>query len=200
MNIVCLDLEGILIPEIWIEFAKASGIPELTETTRDEPDYEVLMRRRLDTLNKHGKKFKDILTVIEQIEPMPGAREFLDALRDRTQVLILSDTFEEFARPVMKKLGQPTIFCHSLAVSESGDISGIRLRVKDSKRSAVLALQGIGFDTIAVGDSYNDLGMLKASRNGFLFRTTDKIRAEHPELPAFTEYGELLDAITASLD
>ena len=199
MNIVCLLLVGELIPEIWIEFAEASGIPELTETTRDEPDYEILMRRRLDILKKHGLGLGDIQAVIERIDPLPGAREFLDALRDRAEVLILSDTFEEFAGPIMKKLGRPTIFCNSLAVSQSGEITGIRMRIRDSKRSSVLALQSIGFDIIAVGDSYNDLGMLKTSKKGFLFRTTDKIRAEHPELPAFAEYDELLDAITASL-
>ena len=199
MELVCLDMEGVLTPEIWIEFARVSGIPELCRTTRDEPDYLKLMQWRLGILKEHGLGLKEIQTVIRQIDPLPGAREFLDELRDRVQTIILSDTFAEFAKPLLDKLGRPTIFCNSLAVSATGEITGIRMRVKDSKLATVRALQGVGFETIAVGDSYNDLDMLLASKAGFLFRTTEKIKADHPELPAFTEYGELLAAVTAAL-
>lgn len=199
MELVCLDMEGVLTPEIWIEFARVSGIPELCRTTRDEPDYLKLMQWRLGILKEHGLGLKEIQTVIRQIDPLPGAREFLDELRDRAQTIILSDTFAEFAKPLLDKLGRPTIFCNSLAVSATGEITGIRMRVKDSKLATVRALQGVGFETIAVGDSYNDLDMLLASKAGFLFRTTEKIKADHPELPAFTEYGELLAAVTAAL-
>ena len=199
MDIVCLDLEGILTPEIWITFADVKGIPELKYTTRDEPDYEALMGRRLRIMREHGLGIRDIMSVIEKMEPLPGAKDFLDALRERAQVLILSDTFEEFARPLMKKLGDPVIFCNSLEVAEDGEITGIRMRIKDSKRATVHALQSIGFDTIAVGDSFNDLGMLKDSKAGFLFRTTEKIRSDHPELPAYTEYDDLLEAVTRCL-
>lgn len=199
MELVCLDMEGVLTPEIWIEFARVSGIPELCRTTRDEPDYLKLMQWRLGILKEHGLGLKEIQTVIRQIDPLPGAREFLDELRDRAQTIILSDTFAEFAKPLLDKLGHPTIFCNSLAVSATGEITGIRMRVKDSKLATVRALQGVGFETIAVGDSYNDLDMLLASKAGFLFRTTEKIKADHPELPAFTEYGELLAAVTAAL-
>lgn len=198
MELVCLDMEGVLTPEIWIEFARVSGIPELCRTTRDEPDYLKLMQWRLGILKEHGLGLKEIQTVIRQIDPLPGAREFLDELRDRAQTIILSDTFAEFAKPLLDKLGRPTIFCNSLAVSATGEITGIRMRVKDSKLATVRALQGVGFETIAVGDSYNDLDMLLASKAGFLFRTTEKIKADHPELPAFTEYGELLAAVTAA--
>ncbi len=196
MNLVCLDLEGVLTPEIWIEFALTKGIPELKRTTRDEPDYRKLMQWRIDILKKHQIGLKDIQTVIKNIDPLPGACEFLNKLRDRVQVLILSDTFEEFAKPLMNKLGRPTIFCNSLDISDEGEILQAQIRIHDSKRTTVLALQSIGMDVISVGDSYNDIGMLTASRSGFLFRTTDLIRSEYPELPAFTAYDELLGAIT----
>ena len=199
MNIVCLDLEGVLVPEIWIAFAEASGIPELRLTTRDEPDYDKLMAHRRKTLREHGLGLKEIRRVIEKIDPMDGAREFLDALREVTQVLILSDTFEQFASPLMKKLGWPTIFCNSLEVSESGKVTGYRLRTEKTKLSTVRALQSVGFETIAAGDSFNDLEMIKASKAGFLFRSTEQIKKDHPELPAFEEYGDLLFAIKNAL-
>ena len=199
MNIVCLDMEGVVVPEIWIAFSEASGIPELRRTTRDEPDYGKLMRWRIGILKEHGLGLKEIQAVIAEIDPLPGAKEFLDALRDRAQAVILSDTFEEFARPLLVKLGRPTIFCNSLVVTETGELTDIRMRCKDSKLSTVRALQSVGFETIAVGDSYNDLDMILASKAGFLFRTTEKIKADYPQLPAFTEYDELLNAITASL-
>ena len=199
MNIVCLDLEGVLVPEIWIAFSKASGIPELKRTTRDEPDYDKLMRWRIGILNDHGLGLKEIQKTIETIEPMEGAKAFLDELRERTQVLILSDTFTQFAHPLMKKLGMPTIFCNSLIADESGKITGFQMRCAQSKLSTVKALQSIGFETIAAGDSYNDLGMIQASKAGFLFRSTEKIQADHPELPAFETYEELKTAIFAAL-
>ena len=199
MDLVCLDMEGVLTPEIWIEFSRASGIPELKRTTRDEPDYHKLMHWRMDILREHGMGLKEIQAVIAEIDPLPGAKAFLDALRDRAQAVILSDTFEEFARPLLVKLGRPTIFCNSLVVSPEGELTDIRMRCKDSKLSTVRALQSVGFETIAAGDSYNDLDMILASKAGFLFRTTEKIRADYPQLPAFTEYDDLLNAITASL-
>ena len=199
MNIVCLDLEGVLVPEIWIAFAKESGIPELKRTTRDEPDYDKLMRYRLDILKQHGLGLKEVQETIAKIEPMDGAKEFLDELRSLTQVIILSDTFTQFAGPLMKKLGMPTIFCNTLEVAEDGEITGFRMRVENSKLTTVKALQSIGFETIASGDSYNDLGMIKASKPGFLFKSTDKIKADYPELPAYETYDELLAAIKANL-
>ena len=199
MNIICLDLEGVLVPEIWIAFSKASGIPELKRTTRDEPDYDKLMRWRIGILNDHGLGLKEIQQTIETIEPMEGAKAFLDELRERTQVLILSDTFTQFAHPLMKKLGMPTIFCNSLIADESGKITGFQMRCAQSKLSTVKALQSIGFETIAAGDSYNDLGMIQASKAGFLFRSTEKIQADHPELPAFETYEDLKAAIFAAL-
>jgi phosphoserine/homoserine phosphotransferase len=199
MNIVCLDMEGVLVPEIWIAFAEASGIPELKRTTRDEPDYNKLMNWRLGILKEHGLGLKEIQDVISKIDPMPGAKEFLDELRSMTQVIILSDTFTQFASPLMKKLGMPTIFCNTLEVADSGEITGFRMRIEQSKLATVKALQSIGFATIASGDSYNDLGMIKASKAGFLFKSTDKIKADNPDLPAFEEYGELLAAIKKAL-
>ena len=199
MYITCLDMEGVLVPEIWIAFAEASGIPELKRTTRDEPDYNNLMRWRLDILRQHGLGLKEIQAVIEKIEPMDGAREFLDALRAEGQVLILSDTFTQFAQPLMRKLGWPTLMCNTLVVSDSGEITDFKMRIADSKYSTVRALQSIGYDTIAAGDSYNDLEMIQASRAGFLFRSTEKIRAEHPELPAYEEYSDLLNAIRTAM-
>lgn len=199
MNIVCLDLEGVLVPEIWIAFAKESGIPELTRTTRDEPDYDKLMNWRLSILKEHGLGLKDVQNVIAKIDPMPGAKEFLDTLRTMTQVIIISDTFEEFASPLMKKLGWPTIFCNSLEVSDSGEITGFKMRIENSKYTTVKALQSIGFETIASGDSFNDLGMIEASKAGFLFRTTEQIKKDHPELPALETYDELLEHIKAAL-
>ena len=199
MNIVCLDLEGVLVPEIWITFAEASGIPELKRTTRDEPDYDKLMKYRIAILKEHGLGLTEIKKVIETIEPMDGARKFLDSLRKITQVIILSDTFTQFASPLMKKLGYPTIFCNELTANEAGEITGYKLRVEKSKFTTVKALQSIGFETIAAGDSYNDLGMIQASKAGFLFRSTEQIKKDHPELPAFEEYGELLEAIKKSL-
>ncbi len=199
MNIVCLDMEGVLVPEIWIAFAEASGIPELKRTTRDEPDYNKLMNWRLGILKEHGLGLKEIQDVISKIDPMPGAKEFLDELRSMTQVIILSDTFTQFASPLMKKLGMPTIFCNTLEVADSGEITGFRMRIEQSKLATVKALQSIGFETIASGDSYNDLGMIKASKAGFLFKSTDKIKADNPDLPAFEEYGELLAAIKKAL-
>ncbi len=199
MYITCLDLEGVLVPEIWIAFAKASGIPELTRTTRDEPDYNKLMNWRIGILKEHKLGLKEIQEVIEKIDPLPGAKEFLDELRSICQTIIISDTFTQFASPLMKKLGQPTIFCNSLEVSDSGEITGFKMRIENSKLTTVKALQTIGYDTIASGDSYNDLGMIKASKAGFLFKSTDKIKSENPELPAFEEYNELLDAIKIQL-
>ena len=199
MYITCLDMEGVLVPEIWIAFAEASGIPELKRTMRDEPDYNKLMRWRLDILKQHGLGLQEIQTVIEKIEPMDGAREFLDALHAEGQVLILSDTFTQFAQPLMRKLGWPTLMCNTLVVSDSGEITDFKMRIADSKYSTVRALQSIGYDTIAAGDSYNDLKMIQASRAGFLFRSTEKIRAEHPELPAYEEYSDLLNAIRGAM-
>ena len=200
MNIVCLDLEGVLVPEIWIAFSKASGIPELKRTTRDEPDYNKLMNWRLGILREHGLGLNEIKATIEKIDPMPGAREFLDALREQTQVIILSDTFTQFAGPLMKKLGWPTIFCNTLEVAPDGAVTGFHMRAEKSKLVSVKALQSIGFETIAAGDSYNDLAMIQASKAGFLFRSTEQIKKDHPELPAFEEYGELLAAIEKELD
>ena len=199
MNIVCLDLEGVLVPEIWIAFAKESGIEELKKTTRDEPDYDKLMTWRLSVLKEHGLGLKEIQDTIAKIDPMPGAKEFLDELRSMTQVIIISDTFTLFAKPLMEKLGWPTIFCNSLEVAESGEITGFKMRIENSKYTTVKALQSIGYETIASGDSYNDLGMIKASKAGFLFKSTDKIKADNPELPAFETYDELLDAIKKAL-
>ena len=199
MNIVCLDMEGVLVPEIWIAFSEASGIPELKRTTRDEPDYDKLMRWRLGLLKERGLGLKEIQDTIAKIEPLPGAKEFLDELRAATQVIVLSDTFEEFAKPLMEKLGWPTIFCNSLEVAESGEITGFKMRIEESKPNTVKGLQAIGYDTIAAGDSYNDLGMIQASKAGFLFRSTEKIKADHPEIPAFEEFSELLAAIKAAL-
>ncbi|MCR5165652.1 MAG: bifunctional phosphoserine phosphatase/homoserine phosphotransferase ThrH [Oscillospiraceae bacterium] len=199
MNIVCLDMEGVLVPEIWIAFSEATGIPELRRTTRDEPDYDKLMKFRIGILKEHGLGLKEIQQTIAGIDVMPGAKDFLDSLREVTQVIILSDTFEQFAGPLMKKLGMPTIFCNTLEVAENGEITGFRMRVKDSKLATVKALQSIGFDTIASGDSFNDLAMIKASKAGFLFRSTEQIKRDHPELPAFEEYDELLAAIKAAL-
>jgi len=195
MSIVCLDLEGVLVPEIWIAFSEASGIPELRRTTRDEPDYDKLMKWRIGILKEHGLGLRQIQDTIARIDPMPGAREFLDELRSLTQVLILSDTFTQFAGPLMKKLGMPTIFCNSLEVSESGEITGYRMRIANSKLSTVKALQSIGFETIACGDSFNDLAMIEAGKAGFLFRTTDQIRHDYPQYPAFEEYADLMAAI-----
>ena len=199
MDIVCLDLEGVLVPEIWIAFAEASGIPELKRTTRDEPDYDKLMRWRIGILKEHGLGLKEIQKTIATIQPMPGAKEFLDELRSLTQVIIISDTFTQFATPLMEKLGWPTIFCNSLEVAESGEITGFRMRIENSKLTTVKALQSIGYETIASGDSYNDLGMIQASKAGFLFKSTEKIKADHPELPAFDTYEELMAAIKAVL-
>ena len=199
MNIVCLDLEGVLVPEIWIAFAEASGIPELKKTTRDEPDYDKLMTWRLGILKEHGLGLKEIQETIAKIDPIPGAKEFLDELRSLTQVIIISDTFAQFATPLMKKLGWPTIFCNSLEVAESGEITGFKMRTEQSKLSTVKALQSIGFETIASGDSYNDLGMIQASKAGFLFRSTDKIKADYPDIPAYETYDELLDAIKKAM-
>lgn len=195
MNIVCLDMEGVLVPEIWIAFAEATGIPELKKTTRDEPDYDKLMQYRLSILKEHGLGLKEIQATIAKIDPMPGAKEFLDELRSLCQVIILSDTFEEFAKPLMEKLGWPTIFCNSLEVAPDGAITGYRMRVEQSKLTTVKALQSIGYETIASGDSFNDLGMILNSKAGFLFKSTEKIKADYPQLPAFEEYDELLDAI-----
>lgn len=199
MNIVCLDLEGVLVPEIWIAFAEASGIPELKRTTRDEPDYDKLMKWRIGILKEHGLGLKEIQDTIAKIDPMPGAKEFLDELRSLTQVIIISDTFTQFATPLMKKLGWPTIFCNSLEVAENGEITGFKMRIENSKLTTVKALQSIGYETIASGDSYNDLGMINASKAGFLFRSTDKIKADNPQLPAYETYEELMAAIKAVL-
>ena len=199
LNIVCLDLEGVLVPEIWIAFSEASGIPELRRTTRDEPDYDKLMRWRLGILREHGLGLKDIQAVIRTIDPLPGAKEFLDVLRARTQAVILSDTFTQFAQPLMEKLGWPTLLCNALEVAPDGMISGYRIRVDHSKLSTVKALQSVGFETIACGDSYNDLDMIRAGKAGFLFRSTEKIIADNPDLPAFEAYDDLLAAITRAL-
>ncbi|MBO4982611.1 MAG: bifunctional phosphoserine phosphatase/homoserine phosphotransferase ThrH [Clostridia bacterium] len=199
LNIVCLDLEGVLVPEIWIAFAEASGIPELKRTTRDEPDYNKLMNFRLGILKEHGLGLKEIQETIAKIDPMPGAKEFLDKLRELSQVIIVSDTFTQFAAPLMKKLGMPTIFCNTLEVAENGEITGFKMRCEKSKLSTVNALQSVGFETIAAGDSYNDLGMILASKAGFLFKSTDKIKADYPQLPAFDEYDDLLNAIKKAL-
>lgn len=199
MNIVCLDLEGVLVPEIWIAFAKESGIPELTRTTRDEPDYDKLMNWRLGILKEHGLGLKEIQETIAKIDPLPGAKEFLDKLRETTQVIIISDTFTQFAAPLMKKLGWPTIFCNALEVAKDGTITGFKMRCEQSKLSTVKALQSVGFETIASGDSHNDLGMIQASKAGFLFRTTDQIKADYPQLEAFEEYDDLFEAIKKAL-
>ena len=195
MYITCLDLEGVLVPEIWIAFADAVGIPELRRTTRDEPDYDKLMKFRINILKEHGLGLKEIQDTIKTIDPMPGAKEFLDELRSFCQTIIISDTFSQFAAPLMEKLGQPTIFCNSLEVASNGEITGFKMRCEKSKLTTVKALQSIGYDTIASGDSFNDLGMIQASKAGFLFRSTEKIIKEYPQFPAFTEYSELLDAI-----
>ena len=199
MYITCLDVEGVLVPEIWIAFAEASGIPELKKTTRDEPDYDKLMRWRLGILKEHGLGLKEIQATIEKIDPLPGAREFLDELRTFSQVILISDTFTEFAAPLMKKLGYPTLFCNSLEVADDGEITGFKMRVEQSKLTTVKALQSIGFETIASGDSYNDLGMIQASSAGFLFRSTEKIKADYPEIPAYESYDELLTAIKKAM-
>ena len=199
MNIVCLDLEGVLVPEIWVAFAEETGIPELKKTTRDEPDYDKLMKWRLGILKEHGLGLKEIQETIAKIDPMPGAKEFLDELRSMPQVIIISDTFTQFAAPLMKKLGWPTIFCNSLEVAENGEITGYRMRVENSKYSTVKALQSIGFETIASGDSHNDLGMIKASKAGFLFKSTEQIKKDNPELPAYETYDELMEAIKKAL-
>lgn len=195
MYITCLDLEGVLVPEIWIAFAEAAGIPQLKKTTRDEPDYDRLMEGRLRILKEHGLGLKEIQNTIAQIEPLPGAKEFLDELRSLTQVIIISDTFEQFAKPLMQKLGWPTIFCNTLETAPDGEITGYRMRVEKSKYATVKALQSVGFETIASGDSFNDLGMIQASKAGFLFKSTEQIKADYPQFPAFEEYGQLLEAI-----
>jgi phosphoserine phosphatase/homoserine phosphotransferase bifunctional protein len=199
MNIVCLDLEGVLVPEIWIAFAEETGISELKRTTRDEPDYDKLMNYRINILKEHGLGLKEIQETIAKIDPMPGAKKFLDELREMTQVIIISDTFTQFAGPLMKKLGYPTIFCNSLEVADDGEITGFKMRIENSKLTTVKALQSIGYDTIASGDSHNDLGMIKASKAGFLFRSTEEIKKEYPELPALETYDELIDAIKKAL-
>ena len=199
MNIVCLDMEGVLVPEIWIAFAEESGIPELKRTTRDEPDYDKLMKWRLEILKEHGLGLKEIQATIAKIDPLPGAKEFLDELRTLTQVVILSDTFEQFAKPLMAKLNWPTIFCNTLEVAPDGAITGYRMRCPQSKLTTVKALQSMGYETIASGDSFNDLGMIQASKAGFLFKSTEAIKADHPELPAYEEFGDLLAAIRAAL-
>ena len=200
MNIVCLDLEGVFVPEIWVAFAEASGIPELKRTTRDEPDYDKLMRWRLQVLKAHNLGLNEIQEIIEKIQPMEGAKVFLDELRALTQVVIISDTFTQFGSPLMKKLGYPTLLCNTLEVAENGEITGFKMRVENTKLSTVKALQSIGYETIAAGDSYNDLGMIRASKAGFLFRSTDKIKADNPDLQAFETYEELLEAIKKQLD
>ena len=200
MEIVCLDLEGVLVPEIWIAFAEETGIPELKRTTRDEPDYDKLMKYRLNILKEHNLGLKEIQETISKIDPLPGAKEFLDKLREMTQVIIISDTFSQFAGPLMKKLGYPTLFCNSLEVADDGEITGFKMRVEQSKLTTVKALQSIGFETIASGDSYNDLGMIQASKAGFLFRSTDKIKADYPQIPAYETYEELLGAIKKAME
>ena len=199
MNIVCLDMEGVLVPEIWIAFAEASGIPELRRTTRDEPDYGKLMNFRLGILKEHGLGLKEIQATIAKIDPLPGAKDFLDELRSTTQVLILSDTFEQFAKPLMEKLNWPTIFCNTLEVADSGEITGYKMRCEKSKLTTVKALQSIGYETIAAGDSFNDLAMIQASKAGFLFKSTEQIKKDYPNLPAYEEFGDLLAAIKAAL-
>lgn len=199
MYITCLDVEGVLVPEIWVAFAEESGIPELKKTTRDEPDYDKLMKWRLGVLKEHGLGVKEIQETIEKIQPLPGAKEFLDELRSFSQVILISDTFAEFASPLMEKLGRPTLFCNSLEVSGNGEITGYKMRVEQTKLTTVKALQSIGFETIASGDSYNDLGMIQASKAGFLFRSTDKIKAEYPHIPAYETYDELLGAIKKAM-
>ena len=200
MDIVCLDLEGVLVPEIWIAFAEESGIPELKKTTRDEPDYDKLMNWRLGILKEHGLGLEEIQETIAKIDPLPGAKEFLDKLREMGQVIIISDTFTQFAKPLMKKLGWPTIFCNSLEVAPDGTITGFKMRIEKSKYTTVKALQSIGFETIASGDSYNDLGMIEASKAGFLFRSTEQIKKDHPELAAYETYDELFDAIKKAME
>ena len=200
MYITCLDVEGVLVPEIWVAFAEESGIPELKKTTRDEPDYDKLMKWRLGVLKEHGLGLKEIQETIEKIQPLPGAKEFLDELRSFSQVILISDTFAEFASPLMEKLGRPTLFCNSLEVSEDGEITGYKMRVEQTKLTTVKALQSIGFETIASGDSYNDLGMIQASKAGFLFRSTDTIKAEYPHIPAYETYDELLGAIKKAME
>lgn len=199
MNIVCLDMEGVLVPEIWIAFANETGIEELKKTTRDEPDYDKLMNYRLNVLKEHGLGLKEIQETIEKIDPMPGAKEFLDQLREITQVIILSDTFTQFAQPLMKKLGWPTIFCNTLEVDENGTITGYKMRCEKSKLTTVKALQSCGFQTIASGDSFNDLGMIQASKAGFLFKSTEQIKKDYPQFPAFDQYDQLLEAIKKAL-
>ena len=199
MYITCLDVEGVLVPEIWVAFAEESGIPELKKTTRDEPDYDKLMKWRLGVLKEHGLGLKEIQETIDKIQPLPGAKEFLDELRSFSQVILISDTFAEFASPLMEKLGRPTLFCNSLEVSGNGEITGYKMRVEQTKLTTVKALQSIGFETIASGDSYNDLGMIQASKAGFLFRSTDKIKAEYPHIPAYETYDELLGAIKKAM-
>lgn len=199
MNVVCLDLEGVLVPEIWIAFSEASGIPELKRTTRDEPDYDKLMKWRLGILKEHGLGLKEIQETIDKIDPLPGAKEFLDELRSITQTIIISDTFEQFATPLMRKLGWPTIFCNSLEVACSGEITGFKMRCEKSKLTTVKALQSMGFDTIASGDSFNDLAMIEASKAGFLFRSTEQIKKDYPQYKAFEEYNDLLAAIKQAL-
>ena len=199
MYITCLDVEGVLVPEIWVAFAEESGIPELKKTTRDEPDYDKLMKWRLGVLKEHGLGLKEIQETIEKIQPLPGAKEFLDELRSFSQVILISDTFAEFASPLMEKLGRPTLFCNSLEVSGNGEITGYKMRVEQTKLTTVKALQSIGFETIASGDSYKDLGMIQASKAGFLFRSTDKIKAEYPHIPAYETYDELLGAIKKAM-
>ncbi|MBR2294925.1 MAG: bifunctional phosphoserine phosphatase/homoserine phosphotransferase ThrH [Clostridiales bacterium] len=200
MDVVCLDMEGVLVPEIWIAFSEASGIPELKRTTRDEPDYDKLMNWRLRILKEHGLGLKEIQDVISTIDPLPGAREFLDELRKEAQVIIISDTFTQFAMPLMKKLGYPTLFCNTLEVAENGEITGFKMRCEKSKLTTVKALQSMGFDTIAAGDSFNDLGMIRASRAGFLFRSTEQIKKDNPDLPAFEEFDDFLNAIKSVLN
>ncbi len=200
MHMICLDLEGVLVPEIWIAFAGASNIPELKRTTRDEPDYNKLMNWRLDILREHGLGLKQIQETIATIDPIPGAKEFLDELRSITQVIIISDTFSEFAKPLMEKLGWPTIFCNSLDVAQDGSITGFKMRCEQSKLTTVKALQSIGYDTIAVGDSYNDLGMIQAGKTGFLFKSTEKIKADYPEIPAYETYEKLMEAIKGAVE
>ncbi|MBO4591732.1 MAG: bifunctional phosphoserine phosphatase/homoserine phosphotransferase ThrH [Eubacterium sp.] len=199
MNVACLDLEGVLVPEIWIAFSEASGIPELKKTTRDEPDYDKLMNWRIGILNEHGLGLKEIQETIAKIDPLPGAKEFLDELRSVTQTIIISDTFEQFAKPLMEKLGMPTLFCNTLEVADDGRITGFKMRCEKSKLTTVKALQSCGFDTIATGDSFNDLAMIQASKAGFLFRSTEQIKADYPNLPAYEEYSDLLAAFKAAL-
>ena len=199
MNVVCLDMEGVLVPEIWIAFSEATGIPELRRTTRDEPDYDKLMRFRIGILKEHGLGLKEIQDTIATIDPFPGAKEFLDELRSITQVIVLSDTFYQFAMPLMKKLGYPSLFCNELIAADDGEITGYKMRCEKSKLTTVKALQSVGFDTIAAGDSFNDLGMIEASKAGFLFRSTEQIKKDYPQYPAFEEYDELLNAIKNAL-